>query len=259
VLTGRRNDSVDAITNNSSKYTKIICAVHQKESENSIEGLMKLSIDEIEEIKKNGLDVDGVRHNFVFKLSSDYKMIRLLYGLGGAASTYCCIYCDVKQKELLKYENKNKERKLQDLILASKRLEEKLEAIERKKRSSNNIPVVTNNITPTIPNDDKESKKKKKRKPLTQREKESKKSEYMNQKYPPIVTFEISDCIIDILHLKINMTRKFEDIRNSMCEELGNERVALAKKIDKELKIYRKITGLTGKQGEKIFRNVDKW
>jgi len=68
-------------------------------------------------------EIDEIKRDCVFRLCSDYKMLRLMYGLGGASSTYCCIYCNVKQGDMLEFKECEK-RTLGEMKEAARRLEE---------------------------------------------------------------------------------------------------------------------------------------
>jgi hypothetical protein len=55
----------------------------------------------MELLARDGLDVGGVHFAFEFATFGDLKMQLLLYGRGSASSTYPCLWCFVKGKELL--------------------------------------------------------------------------------------------------------------------------------------------------------------
>jgi hypothetical protein len=214
----QQSNTKKAHLNNSSTSTRIITALLVNEGDHQVRQLFAKIGAEIESIEREGIHIDGIHYTFEFYLTSDYKMLELLFGLGGASATYCCIYCLVEQRQLLLWE------------------EFPLRSLEDMKNFAH--PLVG----------------------LSEKEIKKLSPKHYSQKYSPILNLSLDRTIVDILHLKMNMGKKFEDIRRRMMQELSHdESLKEAKKSYKKMKINRKLTGLNGKQTEKIFDDIEEF
>ena len=68
-----------------------------KECWSTLQTLLRPLNNEIEEIQRDGLDVDGSHLSVVFFFGADYKFILLSCGMKDATSNHACIYCESKK------------------------------------------------------------------------------------------------------------------------------------------------------------------
>jgi hypothetical protein len=98
---------------NSIDSHRLTSAAWAHETSANVRDMMQLTSTEIMKLEDEGLmvEVDGTvqHHKFTFSLHGDYKWIRMVYGLGSPASTYCCIYCDVEKSHI--YDSMKKDNK----------------------------------------------------------------------------------------------------------------------------------------------------
>jgi hypothetical protein len=92
------NDHKD-IKDNSDNTTRPLRVAWCGESHDTVIPMLHIQ-DEVNDLKKNGMDIDGKHYTFTFNYCADYKNVLLAYGKGGSGSSHPCIWCNGERKTL---------------------------------------------------------------------------------------------------------------------------------------------------------------
>jgi hypothetical protein len=205
--------------------TRILCAPWGDEEQERLRHMCKPVNEDMQVLRRDGLDVGGMHYTFSFYSFGDLVFTRYLYGLGSVASTYCCIYCLCKLDQLPNslYED------TWDIPLSSMRTHQSL-VDQLVMRTSGGLDISTT--------DDKD---------------------YQNVKAMPSLLIDMKDAPPDPLHATLRMVSLCENKRQSMGDDLKIEDHPYKEEYYPMLRsigVSRAITGLTGNECGRILAHV---